>query len=59
MNGNILSSVVVQVIYRYKEELIMEIKEKTNEKTQEKVVNKTTETLIKELETMSDSGLGA
>ena len=57
MNGNILSSVVVQVIYRYKEELIMEIKEKTNEKTQEKVVNKTTETLIKELETMSDSGL--
>ena len=35
----------------------MEIKEKTNEKTQEKVVNKTTETLIKELETMSDIGL--
>ena len=57
MNDNILSSVVVQINYRYKDELIMEIKEKTNEKTQEKVVNKTTETLIKELETMSDIGL--
>ena len=35
----------------------MEIKEKTNEKAPEKIVNKTTETLVKELETMSDSGL--
>ena len=57
MNGNTLSSVAIQINYRYKDELIMEIKEKTNEKTQEKVVNKTTETLIKELETMSDIGL--
>ena len=57
MNDNILSSVVVQIIYRYKDELIMEIKEKTNEKSPEKIVNKTTETLIKELETMSDQGL--
>lgn len=57
MNGNILSSVVVQIIYRYKDELIMEIKEKTNEKAPEKIVNKTTETLVKELETMSDAGL--
>ena len=57
MNGNILCSVVVQIIYRYKDELIMEIKEKTNEKAPEKIVNKTTETLIKELETMSDQGL--
>ena len=32
----------------------MEIKEKTNENAPAKVVNKTTETLIKELETMSD-----
>lgn len=36
---------------------MMEIKEKTNEKAPEKIVNKTTETLIKELETMSDQGL--
>ena len=57
MNDNILSSVVVQIIYRYKDELIMEIKEKTNEKAPEKIVNKTTETLVKELETMSDTGL--
>ena len=57
MNGNILSSVVVQIIYRYKDELIMEIKEKTNEKAPEKIVNKTTETLVKELETMSDAWL--
>ena len=35
----------------------MEIKEKTNEKAPEKIVNKTTETLVKELETMSDNGL--
>ena len=35
----------------------MEIKEKTNENVPAKVVNKTTETLIKELETMSDQGL--
>jgi hypothetical protein len=35
----------------------MEIKEKTNENAPTKVVNKTTETLIKELETMSDTGL--
>ena len=35
----------------------MEIKEKTNEKAPEKIVNKTTETLVKELETMSDTGL--
>ena len=35
----------------------MEIKEKTNEKVPEKVVNKTTETLIKELETLSDKSL--
>ena len=55
MNGNILSSVVIQINYRYKDELIMEIKEKTNEKAPEKVVNKTTETLVKELETMSDT----
>ena len=33
----------------------MEIKEKTNEKAPEKIVNKTTETLVKELETMSDT----
>ena len=57
MNDNILSSVVVQIIYRYKDELIMEIKEKTNEKAPEKIVNETTETLVKELETMSDTGL--
>ena len=57
MNDNILSSVVVQIIYRYKDELIMEIKEKTNEKAPEKIVNKTTETLIKELETLSDKSL--
>ena len=35
----------------------MEIKEKTNEKAPEKIVNKTTETLIKELETLSDKSL--
>ena len=35
----------------------MEIKEKTSENAPAKVVNKTTETLIKELETMSDTGL--
>ncbi len=35
----------------------MEIKEKTNENAPAKVVTKTTETLIKELETMSDTGL--
>ena len=35
----------------------MEIKEKTTEKAPAKIVNKTTETLIKELETMSDPGL--
>ena len=57
MNGNILSSVAIQINYRYKDELIMEIKEKTNEKAPEKVVNKTTETLIKELETLSDKSL--
>ena len=57
MNGNILSSVAIQINYRYKDELIMEIKEKTNENAPAKIVNKTTETLIKELETMSDTGL--
>ena len=57
MDDNILPPVVVQIIYLYKDELIMEIKEKTTEKTPAKIVNKTTETLIKELETMSDSGL--
>ena len=35
----------------------MEIKEKTNENAPAKVVNKTTKTLIKELETMSDTEL--
>ena len=40
-----------------KDELMMEIKEKTTEKAPAKIVNKTTETLIKELETMSDQGL--
>ena len=35
----------------------MEIKEKTNEKAPEKIVNKTTETLVKELETLSDKSL--
>ena len=57
MDDNILPPVVVQIIYLYKDELIMEIKEKTNEKAPEKIVNKTTETLVKELETMSDTGL--
>ena len=45
MNSNILSSVAIQINYRYKDELIMEIKEKTNEKVPEKVISKTTETL--------------
>ena len=57
MDDNILPPVVVQIIYLYKDELIMEIKEKTTEKAPAKIVNKTTETLIKELETMSDQGL--
>ncbi len=35
----------------------MENKEKPAEKTNERPINKTTETLIKELETLSDSGL--
>ena len=37
MDDNILPPVVVQIIYLYKDELIMEIKEKTNEKAPEKV----------------------
>ena len=57
MNGNILSSVAIQINYRYKDELMMEIKEKTTEKAPAKIVNKTTETLIKELETLSDKSL--
>ena len=35
----------------------MEINKKTDEKSPAKIVNKTTEILIKELETMSDTGL--
>ena len=57
MDDNILPPVVVQIIYLYKDELIMEIKEKTNEKAPAKIVNKTTETLVKELEATSDAGL--
>ena len=56
MNDNILSSVVVLINLRIGR-IIMEIKEKTNENAPAKIVNKTTETLIKELETMSDTGL--
>ena len=56
MNDNILSSVVILINLRIGR-IIMEIKEKTNENAPAKIVNKTTETLIKELETMSDTGL--
>ena len=52
-----MSSVVVLNKLEIERRIIMEIKEKTNENAPAKVVNKTTETLIKELETMSDTGL--
>ena len=52
MEGNIWCSVVV-LKTQIERRIIMENKEKTTEK----VVNKTTEALIKELETLSDSGL--
>ena len=48
-----MCSAVVSNNYGQKEDFIMENKEKNTEKT----INKTTETLIKELETMSDGGL--
>ena len=52
MEGNIWCSVVV-LKTQIERRIIMENKEKTAEK----VVNKTTEALTKELETLSDSGL--
>ena len=52
MEGNIWCSVVVLKI-QIERRIIMENKEKTAEK----VVNKTSEALTKELETLSDSGL--
>ena len=52
-----MSSVVVLNKLEIERRIIMEIKEKTNENAPAKVVNKTTKTLIKELETMSDTEL--